>query len=453
MVLRCSSLLFSRMMPSPPKKVHLRKRLRPSLLFVLPWMVDRSCESEMERSSGYVNLTVGPYSVSTPYGRGSTSIRLASSLASLLNGSGSPVTATVSGATISLTSIAQGTSANYALSYSSDGDFNVNFSGATMTGGSSSAPAPGGLNQQYTLDAWGNLSSRGSTGFTQPINAQNQVSSFSYDAGGRLLNDSVTSYSYDDEGMLVQSSDGASYVYDAVGACAQVARGGTSKEYYYFAGQLIATLDPSQGAAGWTDFINAGGQKIAVVAGTQTATPVYTLPDHLGTEVGSVDSNGTLKGALDYTPFGQMISGSSTDNFIFTSLEHDASGLDHAGFRMYSSTTARWTTPDPYDGSYQPEDPQSLNRYAYTGNNPLAFTDPLGLQQGTHGDGAYDHGGCGTSCDIGILIATAGISELVDYLQAPQFTGNVEAQNQGKFIRTRLTNGNPNAPNDPTSGG
>lgn len=108
----------------------------------------------------------------------------------------------------------------------------------------------------------------GSTGFAQPINPQNQVSTFNYDAAGRLLNDSVTSYGYDDDGMLMQSSDGASYVYDAIGARAQVARGGTSKEYYYFSGQLIATLDPSQGAAGWTDFIHAGRQKIAVVAGT-----------------------------------------------------------------------------------------------------------------------------------------------------------------------------------------
>jgi hypothetical protein len=47
MALRCSSRLFSAMMPSPPKKVHLRKRLRASLLLVAPWMVDRSCASEM----------------------------------------------------------------------------------------------------------------------------------------------------------------------------------------------------------------------------------------------------------------------------------------------------------------------------------------------------------------------------------------------------------------------
>jgi hypothetical protein len=47
MVFLCSSRLFSEMTPSPPKKVHLRKRLRASLLLVAPWMVDLSCASEM----------------------------------------------------------------------------------------------------------------------------------------------------------------------------------------------------------------------------------------------------------------------------------------------------------------------------------------------------------------------------------------------------------------------
>jgi hypothetical protein len=41
MALRCSSRLFSAMMPSSPKKVHLRNRFSASLLLVLPWMVDR----------------------------------------------------------------------------------------------------------------------------------------------------------------------------------------------------------------------------------------------------------------------------------------------------------------------------------------------------------------------------------------------------------------------------
>jgi RHS repeat-associated protein len=392
--------------------------------------------------TGSVYITVGTYSVSTAYGQGSTTAKLAASLGALLNASGSPVTATVSGATITLTSIAQGASANYALSYSSDGDFNVNFSGATMTGGTSGQPLQGGMSQQYTLDAWGNLSSMGSAGFNKFVNPHNQVSGFTYDAAGRLTNDSLI-YTYDDDGMLKTSSDGTSYVYDALGARAQVASGGISKEYYYFAGQLVAT---SNGAAIpiWTDYIYAGGQKIAVVAGNQTAVPMYTLPDHLGSEVASANSNDTAA-ALDYTPFGQVFSGSSTDKFIFTGLERDSDGLDHAGFRQYSSATGRWTTPDPYSGSYSFGNPQTFNRYSYINNMPLRATDPQGL----FGEDIYTifvdvtevdvDSGFDPVADIAgaaFLLGDIALDLFAGDLFAPAFHGNIKAEREGKSTRT-----------------
>jgi RHS repeat-associated protein len=398
--------------------------------------------------TGSIYITVGGYTVSAPYHRFSTSIALANALNALLNAGGSPVAATVSGSTITLTAKTAGLSGDYPLSYSTDGDFDATFSGSTMMGGQSAQPIPGGLNDQYALDAWGNLSQMGGTsgGFSQPINQQNQVSTFSYDAAGRLLNDYVTSYSYDDDGMLLTSSDGTSYAYDALGFRAQDSQGGVSKEYYYFGGQLVATLNPA--TAAWTDMIYAGDQKIAVVAGNQTAPPVYLLPDHLGSEAASVDSNGNLLASLDYTPFGQVISGSSTDTSIFTGLERDQSGLDHATFRQYSSNTGRWTVPDPNDGSYQQSDPQSLNRYVYSRNNPLAFTDPTGLQQGTNGDPPISGGGGDCPlCDDFINFVINGIGDLIG--QAPQFTGNAPQQAQGKSLRRQITNRNPNAPDNP----
>ena len=36
-------------------------------------------------------------------------------------------------------------------------------------------------------------------------------------------------------------------------------------------------------------------------------------------------------------------------------------------------------SPDPYGGSYDVNNPQSMNRYSYTMNGPLADTDPSGL--------------------------------------------------------------------------
>lgn len=40
---------------------------------------------------------------------------------------------------------------------------------------------------------------------------------------------------------------------------------------------------------------------------------------------------------------------------------------------------ARFNQPDPYDGSYDLADPQSLNRYAYVQSDPVNFVDPTGL--------------------------------------------------------------------------
>jgi RHS repeat-associated protein len=357
------------------------------------------------------------------------------------------VRAALSGTTLTLTSYAAGTAADYSLS-STGGDFTVSFSGTSMSGGSNGTLLPGGLSQQYTLDAWGNLLSVGNSGFTQPVNVKNQVSTFLYDAAGRLQTDANLSYTYDDDGLLLTSSNGATYVYDALGQRAQVAQGGTAKEYYYFGGQLIATLNPALGASGWTDYIYAGSEKIAVVAGNQMATPVYPLPDQIGSEAGTANSNGTSASSLNYSPFGQVVSGGGSDPFLFAGLERDSSGLDHADFRQYSPGTGRWTSPDPYDGSYNIDDPQSLNRYVYVRNNPLGYTDRSGLNAlGLIANiglcfGGTDPAGCiaeVTSGPVGWV--TLGISALLEALDLaglfdhPEFHGNVRAQNEGKATR------------------
>src|SRR2546428_12276231 len=64
----------------------------------------------------------------------------------------------------------------------------------------------------------------------------------------------------------------------------------------------------------------------------------------------------------------------------FTGKEHDSeSGLDNFGARYNASTMGRFMTPDPLLNSGQPWNPQTWNRYSYTLNNPVRYTDPLGL--------------------------------------------------------------------------
>jgi len=64
----------------------------------------------------------------------------------------------------------------------------------------------------------------------------------------------------------------------------------------------------------------------------------------------------------------------------FTGKERDSeSGLDYFGARYFGSALGRFTSPDPLLNSGRPDDPQTWNRYAYTLNNPLRYTDPNGL--------------------------------------------------------------------------
>ncbi len=55
-------------------------------------------------------------------------------------------------------------------------------------------------------------------------------------------------------------------------------------------------------------------------------------------------------------------------------------GLDYAVNRLYSSMFGRFTSPDPYQASGGPGDPESWNRYPYVKGDPVGFFDPAGLQ-------------------------------------------------------------------------
>ena len=61
-----------------------------------------------------------------------------------------------------------------------------------------------------------------------------------------------------------------------------------------------------------------------------------------------------------------------------TGKERDTeSGLDNFGKRYYASSMGRFSSTDP--GPYIWRDPQTLNRYTYTRNNPLRYVDPTGM--------------------------------------------------------------------------
>jgi RHS repeat-associated protein len=86
----------------------------------------------------------------------------------------------------------------------------------------------------------------------------------------------------------------------------------------------------------------------------------------------------------------------------FATYTRDAStGLDNAFHRNYHPAWGRFTTPDPYQASGAPADPQSWNRYAYVGGDPVNRNDRKGLFWCPVYDGGEAVGGwwCGPMMD------------------------------------------------------
>jgi RHS repeat-associated protein len=123
-----------------------------------------------------------------------------------------------------------------------------------------------------------------------------------------------------------------------------------------------------------------------------TWTIQWLVTDQLGTPRMIFDSTGSVSGMSrhDYLPFGEelavnqglrsaSIGYAAIDNVRqhFAGSERDAeTGLDFMQARYYANTQGRFTSADSLVGSIG--DPQSLNRYAYVGNNPLMSSDPTG---------------------------------------------------------------------------
>ena len=279
----------------------------------------------------------------------------------------------------------------------------------------------GQMTLSWSIDPFGNRLSQSAsasgtgpcvnTSASQPnltVNGNNQVVGFAYDADGRVTQDSVnkylydgegrlcavdstggvTEYVYDGEGRVVSLNNGATtYVYDAEGR--RVAKGGASAANYLLGlgGEQVTELTPS---GGWVHSnVWIGGKLLGTYegpSGSDTAGYHFPLTDWLGTKRVGTYSTGLSEETCVSYPFGDGLSCSvpNPTEHHFTGKERDAeSGNDYFDARYYSSTMGRFLSPD-WSAKVAPvpyaklDNPQSLNLYAYVGNNPLDRTDPTG---------------------------------------------------------------------------
>ncbi|MGB6481991.1 MAG: RHS repeat-associated core domain-containing protein [Candidatus Acidiferrales bacterium] len=239
----------------------------------------------------------------------------------------------------------------------------------------------------WGYDAWGNRTAqtptKGTCGsWSVSYSGNNQISGYTYDAAGNVLNDTVHSYTYDAENRITQVDGGstAAYLYDASGRRVEKTVGSTSTAFIYdLAGRIIADIQTPPGGW-WAGYVYANNQFIAEYT---NSTTYFVHPDHLGSTRLMTGVNQSIYDSMDFMPFGEQILGGTGTTHKFTGYPRDSeSDLDYATFRYNSSRQGRFMSPDPYNFGANLTNPQSWNGYAYVLNNPLALTDPLGLGPG-----------------------------------------------------------------------
>lgn len=270
--------------------------------------------------------------------------------------------------------------------------------------------------QQFTFDRYGNRFQSGSASnfgmsFIPVVSSDITASKnrfistgstpVTYDASGNITQDAKfrsMNYTYDANGRQVSAaamggSPSQTSVYDCAGQRVQTTSGGVTRTMVYdIYGQQIADYN---GSAVQRENIYRGGQLLAVQEASVGLT--YVLTDVQGSTRALMNNSGsgtsTITSRHDHLPFGEEIGAgvglrtttqkySQSDNvrrrFSMTERD-DVSSLDHTLFRKLESRAGRWTSPDPYSGSQNVANPQSLNRYSYVGNDPVNLIDPTGL--------------------------------------------------------------------------
>jgi RHS repeat-associated protein len=251
------------------------------------------------------------------------------------------------------------------------------------------------------------------------------VNGFTYDSAGNVIYDGANYYAYDAEGRLcaVQTRLNGSvtgqyqYLYNAEGTrvgkasftgtfpwkttcAAPGAASGFNLTNQYLLDQGGNQVTELNGTGGWVHSnVWAGAHLDATY---DTSGLHFHLADPLGTRRVQANVYGVIEENFQSLPFGDGLAAVANPNCLpanhcysedatehhFTGKERDTeSGNDYFGARYYASSMGRWLSPD-WSVKTEPVpyaklgDPQTLNLYAYVGNNPLSRADADGHESG-----------------------------------------------------------------------
>jgi RHS repeat-associated protein len=251
----------------------------------------------------------------------------------------------------------------------------------------------GDIGQTYSYDRYGNLVTNGSPfSWTPSYNANNQYvaggscngTGICYDGDGNLTSDTFNTYTWSSDDKML-SVNGVPIIRDAFdrvveGAGFQFLQVPILGSIAQFKGQSLQTAKvplPGGGSAVYNWF-------------GQTGLIGYNHSDWHGNLRLTSTQARSLFTQNEYTPFGQMYDfGGGCCDPVFDSAN---STIVNRGFdmpnRTLHGTQGRWLNPDPAGSrAVDVTNPQTWNRYAYVGNDPLSRIDPTGLAECTM-DGA-----------------------------------------------------------------
>ncbi|MGW3121535.1 RHS repeat-associated core domain-containing protein, partial [Streptomyces sp. NPDC001107] len=138
--------------------------------------------------------------------------------------------------------------------------------------------------------------------------------------------------------------------------------------------------------------------RVAPSSGTGNGTLTWLMSDPQNSSQLTIATDTGTATRRRYLPFGAQRGSTSlptsTDRGFLGKTEDDSTGLDILGARAYDPALGRFLTTDPLSTPYNP---QGLNAYTYSLNNPTNLSDPSGLEScglkhycsgsnGTYGD-------------------------------------------------------------------
>ncbi|HEY2961613.1 MAG TPA: RHS repeat-associated core domain-containing protein [Pyrinomonadaceae bacterium] len=241
----------------------------------------------------------------------------------------------------------------------------------------------------YTHDSVGNRLSRisslaGVLSATSSYDANDRLTSDSYDANGNTRSADGVTYVYDYEDRVKSSQGGAvRIVYDGDGNLASKTTGGVTTKY------LIDEMNPT-GLPQVAEELVGGQVMRQYTYGNQIISQRQLIGGAWSTSFYSFDGHGSVRQLTNeagqvtdtytYDAFGKLLSqtGVTPNVYLYAGERFDGDlGLYYLRARHYNADRGRFTTIDPFAGYI--DEPISLHKYLYAQADPVNFIDPLGL--------------------------------------------------------------------------